>query len=449
MKNNFNIRTYLISLILVSALATTGCGSGGSSASTPTDQTADASDTSGQNQVPVNIQSESLNFEVVYSFGSKENDGANPKSGLVAVNGMLYGTTNYGGSNNYGTVYTIDPTTGTEEIVHSFLSYTTDGAIPSGTLLFYGNEILGTTENGGSHQIGTVYSIDPTTGFESVVVNFTDLGSGNYPGVYPLEGLTAFQGELYGTTKQGGGTAGLVFSLDPNTYSENNIYSFNNAKDETGTTPDSILLAYGNKLYGTTLTGGVANDNCMARGCGLVYSIDFESSIPEFKVVHEFTGYPDGGSPQGGLILNPNDGKLYDTTFRGGESKTCVDLYQPGYGCGTIYSIDPNNNDAESVVHVFKEGADGTNPNAALVFSPDNKLYGTTTAGGNKSYGTIFSFDPSSNIETVVYSFTGGVDGANPQSQLLPVTNDNTVFLYGATFSGGESGVGTVFRLGL
>ena len=71
-------------------------------------------------------------------------------------------------------------------------------------------------------------------------------------------------------------------------------------------------------------------------------------------------------------------------------------------------------------------------------------LYGTTTYGGGASgAGVVFKVDTSGN-ETVLYSFTGGADGANPYAGVI---RDPAGNLYGTTTSGGQLNAGVVFEI--
>ena len=87
------------------------------------------------------------------------------------------------------------------------------------------------------------------------------------------------------------------------------------------------------------------------------------------------------------------------------------------------------------VLHSFT-GADGANPYAGLIRDAEGNLYGTTTAGGAYGYGVVFKVDTSGN-ETVLHSFTGGVDGADPYPGLIEDAAGN---LYGTTKLGGAGG---------
>jgi uncharacterized repeat protein (TIGR03803 family) len=94
-------------------------------------------------------------------------------------------------------------------------------------------------------------------------------------------------------------------------------------------------------------------------------------------------------------------------------------------------------------------GPDGAYPDVTLL-NVNGTLYGTTFGGGTNSCdnfgcGTIFSITRSGH-ETVLYSFKGGPDGANPQSGLSYV---NGTF-YGTTpYEGGGGGGGTVYSITL
>jgi uncharacterized repeat protein (TIGR03803 family) len=78
-----------------------------------------------------------------------------------------------------------------------------------------------------------------------------------------------------------------------------------------------------------------------------------------------------------------------------------------------------------------------------LIRDAAGDLYGTTFQGGASAYGTVFQLDATGK-ETVLYSFTGGADGAYPYAGLVRDAAGN---LYGTTSAGGAFGGGTVFKL--
>jgi uncharacterized repeat protein (TIGR03803 family) len=149
-----------------------------------------------------------------------------------------------------------------------------------------------------------------------------------------------------------------------------------------------------------------------------------------FTVIHSFTGGTDGANPLGGFFIVGD--YLYGTASSGGSS-----------GVGVVFRV--NTNGEETVLHEFSGGTDGANPEGHLVMDKDGNFYGTTNAGGVSNAGTVFKVTRKG-VETVLYSFTGKPDGANPVAGLAI---DKAGNLYGTTTAGGSSGNGTVFELGI
>jgi len=154
-----------------------------------------------------------------------------------------------------------------------------------------------------------------------------------------------------------------------------------------------------------------------------------------FKVLHSFTGSPDGAAPYDGLLRDAT-GILYGTTYSGGDS-TC--------NCGVVFEIESGG--TEDVLYTFKGATDGANPEAGLRLS-GGALYGTTRFGGGHGLGTIFKLD-TNGTETVLHSFGGAKDGSEPFAGLVL---DNQGNIYGDTYDGGgmgcNAGCGTIFKLG-
>jgi len=155
---------------------------------------------------------------VLYSFCSRNNctDGSLPSDALIDVKGTLYGTTYYGGGlcgDNCGTVFSMTPS-GTETVLYAFKGGS-DGANPTGVIDVNGT-LYGTTGDGGDGSAcfggcGTVFSITPS-GKETVLYAF----QGGNDGIDPQGGLISVKGTLYGTTWSGGALdGGTVFSIKP------------------------------------------------------------------------------------------------------------------------------------------------------------------------------------------------------------------------------------------
>lgn len=110
-------------------------------------------------------------------------------------------------------------------------------------------------------------------------------------------------------------------------------------------------------------------------------------------------------------------------------------------GAGVVFKLTETG--VQKVLYNFTGGADGANPNSRLISDASGNLYGTTFAGGADSAGTVFKLTPAG-VETVLHSFKGGADGANPIAKL---TFDSAGNLYGTTSAGGAYGGGTVFEV--
>jgi uncharacterized repeat protein (TIGR03803 family) len=231
-------------------------------------------------------------------------------------------------------------------------------------------------------------------------------------------------GNLYGTTWGGGAhSLGVVFKLDT-TGKETVLYSFAGGSD--GANPHAGLIhdSAGN-LYGTTVYGGV---NACTSGCGIVFKVD---STGKETRLYEFLGTSDGSAPFSSLARD-SAGNLYGTTSGGGAS-----------GFGVVFKLDTAGK--LTVLHSFTGGSgDGKNPFAGLIRDSAGNLYGTTQNGGVSNYGTVFKLD-ATNTETVLYSFSGGVDGGYPYYGHL--IRDKAGNLYGTTYAGGTFNFGTVFKL--
>jgi uncharacterized repeat protein (TIGR03803 family) len=381
----------------------------------------------------------STNYKVVYSFSGSP-DAWNPQAALIDVGGTLYGTTSYGGTNDYsslgaGTVFSVT-TSGSENVLHNF-GGKGDGTWPFAGLTEVGGVLYGTTYLGGSdycpyrfssayYLCGTLFSVTPS-GAEKVVYNFGAL-RGDRDGNHPVASVVEANGTLYGTTQNGGPHhrqvaqgCGTVFSATPSG-TEKVLHSFSCGKD--GGLPGASLIELKGTLYGTTTQNG-------AYGGGTVFSI---TPSGKEKVLHSFGYGTDGSGPSAGLIAV--NGSLYGTTSGGGA-----------YNGGTVFSIMPSGK--EAVVHSFGSGTDGADPLASLI-DVKGTLYGTTQQGGanftcnhsSSGCGTVFSIIPSG-TEKVLHSFGSGSDGIAPVAALINVHGT----LYGTTMGGGAHERGTVFAL--
>jgi uncharacterized repeat protein (TIGR03803 family) len=116
-----------------------------------------------------------------------------------------------------------------------------------------------------------------------------------------------------------------------------------------------------------------------------------------------------------------------------------------GYGgtdfAGGVFKVDAKGH--ETMLYSFTGGADGAYPISAVVQDKKGNLYGTTTQGGSAGAGVVFKLDPTGK-ETVLHNFTGGTDGVDPVGGLYLDKSGN---LYGTTSQGGTSNCGILFKL--
>jgi len=157
--------------------------------------------------------------------------------------------------------------------------------------------------------------------------------------------------------------------------------------------------------------------------------------------LYNFTGRADGGYPGAGLTMD-RLGTLYGTTSYGGNTggSPCY-----GGGCGTVFKLERMGSSWMLVRLYAFRGPDGYLPQARVIFGPDGNLYGTTTSGGPSGDGVVFRLQPPAAAcktalcpwtETVLYSFSGGSDGANPTYGDLVF--DQAGNIYGTTPAGGD-----------
>jgi len=320
--------------------------------------------------------------------------------------------------------------------IHVF-SAAKDGNSPRAALVLGSNgTAYGDTLFGGISNNGTVYQLVPEAGTEkwseSVIYSF----AGAPDGVNPAGSLVAGTGGvLYGTTIAGGSAnAGTVFQLTPpavagEAWTETILYSFLGAPD--GAAPHAgLVLGASGVLYGTTAYGGDINGTCTS-GCGTVFSLTPPAAAGAWTetVLHAFEGSA-GANPFASLTARPAGG-FYGTTVNGGAS-----------GFGEVFYLAATG--ATKLIYSFSGGVDGSNPYAPVILAPNGTLYGAARNGGSPGMGTLFSLTGSGEI-TVLHSFVGATDGANPIAGLLLASNNAT--LYGAASLGGADGDGTLFSL--
>jgi len=210
------------------------------------------------------------------------------------------------------------------------------------------------------------------------------------------------------------------------------VHTFTGTPDGAQPFQSSPLILNG-ALYGTTLFGGLYND-------GTIFKVD---RTGKETVLYNFAGGADGSVPDGTLIADAK-GNLYGTTNNGGDL-TCP--FSPETGCGVVFKF---NAQGLTPLYTFTGGPDGAFPQGVVIDSAGN-LYGGTYNGGDPGCvcGVVYKLDTSGN-QTVLHTFTGGTDGGSPNGF---VSIDSAHNVYGAALGGGNladcarAGCGLIFKI--
>ncbi len=353
-----------------------------------------------------------VTLSTLYSFTGGM-DGGNPNGLMQETNGNFYGTTQDGGSNNMGTVFQMTPA-GTVTTLDWFNDVGGEGFMPAAALVQGPDgELYGTTQGGGPRGWGTAFKTT-TNGTLTLLIDFSISTNGSGPSAAMIQGA---DGALYGTTSYGGANDdGTAFRMTTNgTITTLAVFNFSD-----GAEPTKLIQTANGSFYGTTFDGGI-------NGNGTVFQITSNGTLTSLASFN----YTNGGSlPYDGLVQTP-DGNFLGTTYEGGA-----------YGCGTVFQVSPAG--AVTTVYSFTGGSDGGHPAASVIEGSDGNFYGTTAYGGTYDDGTVFRLAPDGALVSLVQF--DGWDGANPEAALTPGADGN---LYGTTENGGADGAGVIFRVNI
>ena len=221
--------------------------------------------------------------------------------------------------------------------------------------------------------------------------------------------------------------AGAALTCSAQTFES--LVQFN---DTNGREPNGPLVqGLDSNFYGTTISGG-------ANGYGTVFKVTTSGTVTILYSFCSQSKCADGALPEAGLVLG-TDGNFYGTTDQGGTSTACT-FYD--LGCGTVFKVTRAG--VLTTLHSFDLDEDGAYPESQLIQGTDGNFYGTTYQGVNPHHGTIFKITPDGSL-TMLHQFAGGEsDGAGPTSALVQATNGN---FYGTTIAGGTKSFGTVYQL--
>jgi uncharacterized repeat protein (TIGR03803 family) len=350
-----------------------------------------------------------------FTYGSST-DGCCPSAPLLkASDGMLYGTTQSGGTNSFGTIFRMNTDGQNYGILHHFGGFL-DGRTPDVLTEAEDGTLFGTTEMGGTNSYGTVFKLNKDGTGYAVLHHFAYRG---LDGQSPYSGvIEADDGLLYGTTQSGGasGNCGTVFRLNEDGSGYTNLHNFGTICGDGSQPVSGLIQTADGTFYGTTSKGGYLN-------FGIIFKLD--NGGTGYSIFHEFSASVDGNQPWS-PVIQASDGVLYGTAY-GGIA-----------GDGVVYKLNSDGS-GYSIIHHFGLdcAADGINPDAAVIEGSDGALYGTTYTGGSDYAGTVFKLNKDGSGFTVLLSegsenaLIEGSDGA----------------LYGTAYYGGLTNANSVFKL--
>jgi uncharacterized repeat protein (TIGR03803 family) len=344
-----------------------------------------------------------------------------------------------------------------------------NASVPSGDPVYWDeNSGVGCTGTGcpssaSESSVGTIPSesftiLGSSTTTTSTVCDFAS----SYGGVRWLYDLGEFTGSnypsgvaidrasnLYGTLSAAGSYAqGLLYKLaggaSPNWFFTS-LYSFLGGSN--GSSPNGVMVGPEGVLYGAA-SGGIQNCGNGSSYCGLIYQARpgpaaCASALCSWDqtTIYEFTS---GTDAEGGTVTAfDSAGNLYGISGGSGA-----------YGHGAIFELTPSQGSwTEKILYSFTGGNDGANP-TSLLLRLDGNLYGTAYGGGLYQQGVVFQFVPSAGgwTENILYNFTGGVtDGGYPggliqdgQGNLYGFSECNRQF---GGCSAGSYASGSIFEL--
>jgi uncharacterized repeat protein (TIGR03803 family) len=329
-------------------------------------------------------------------------------------------------------------------VLHSFTGGG-DGYQPYASLtLDRGGNLYGTTaEYGGIFPnvgTGTVFQMKHSNGGWRLSTLYTFSLSGN-PGYGPVGGIVfGPDGALYGTTSVGGPTCGgvgcgAVYRLTPQAslchsvscpWRISTLHNFQGGEVGDGQFPqDNLVFDAAGNLYGTTPAGGQGNN---ARGT--VFQMSRSGDSWTENILNTFSS--GGSQPRSGVTLD-SAGNLYGTLT---------------YYYGSVFKLSHSASGwTPTTLYGFQPGSDGhgpINPAGGLIMDSAGNLYGTTAFGGTADGGIVFELSPSGDGWTysTLYNLPGNSDG--PFGALAMDTAGN---LYGTTQGDGAYGYGSVFKL--
>jgi uncharacterized repeat protein (TIGR03803 family) len=341
-----------------------------------------------------------------------------------------------------------------EKILHSFNAWP-HGEQPSGGLIAdSAGNLYGAVAYGGTYGYGAVYKLTPgSNGYTQTLIYSLGAPTGGNAPLGSVSGpaspvgtlLMDSAGNLYGAATGGTAEGGFIFELVKHSNGQYTEKTLRNFHGEDGFNPNGgFIFDKAGNLYGTTENGGgLGTSTCIDGGCGTVFELSPQANGQwSLTTLYRFTGGSDGSLANANVVFD-SAGNLYGSTRYGGD-------VGEGQGHGVLFEVSPSAGSwTEKVIYAFTGGTDGGEPDSIISDGAGN-LYGVAAVGGSStacsgySCGAVFELSSSGGTwtENVLYSFPG-TDGEDPSGALTFGGGK----LLGTTRGGGTLGFGTVFEL--
>ena len=380
-------------------------------------------------------------YTVLHNFAGIPADGAWPEEGVVSDGKRIYGTTGNGGEEGKGTVYAVNLDGSGYSILHSF-GPASDGTYPNSELALAGGVLYGTTQDGGENGCGVIYSIKANGSGYRIIHHFAaDL---SFPGP-----VTAAGGTLYGVVETGGThNEGIAYSIKTDGTAYTVLHEFAGSPSD-GAIPVGKLLLEKGVLYGATAMGGK-----YLREAGSLFSMADDGSdyrvLYDFSGMQ--TANPRGGLISNGNRLFGFTVPAQEFFFLSSLPSAVFSVAKDGTDFTILHAFEEESVFSRGNREYTEKLSSDASFCTGLVLQ-GTTLYGTVTslgmvfsrsgAAGGGDPGAIFSLDAAGGGYAVRYRFDGLIGGTGSLPSGTPLLLKGT--LYGTATEGGSEGMGVVY----
>lgn len=408
------------------------------------------------------LNKDGTGYGLIRSF--TESGGAGSPMALVeGSDGSLFGTTTYGSTENFGTVFKLNKDGSGYSVLHNFTGPNGDGEFPWQLIAGRDEVLYGVTR---AAELCTVFRLNRDGSGFAELLRFS--ATAEQDAIVPSALVEGSGGELYGLT--GGGGPGAVFKLNKDGSGYSELHNFTLLGGD-GNAPLALVSGSDQVLYGMCQSGGTGfgtvfrlyNDGSgytnvhsftgaggddygysLVEGRdGVLYSHGFRLNKDGsgFAVLHRFTYSGGDGSFPNAPLAEGRDAVLYGTTSEGGSTRGVSVFLEGG---GTVFKLNRDGS-GYTLLHQFNFPEEEIG-HASVIEGSDGMLYGTTSREGTNQYGTLFKLNHDGTGYSELRRFSGGgvLQAGEPHTTLLEGSDGA---LYGASYPSGTNNAGMVFKL--